>query len=65
MNEEKVEKSLNSGDKINAGLFIPAGLFLGMAYGFYSGNVVGGIAAGLGIGFLLLLITNIFYSTKQ
>jgi hypothetical protein len=37
-----------------AGLFIPAGLFLGFAWGFITGNIVAGLFAGLGIGFLLM-----------
>lgn len=35
------------------GLFIPAGLFIGIGAGFVYGNVPAGIFLGLGLGFLL------------
>jgi hypothetical protein len=37
--------------KGKGGLFIPAGLFLGMGFGFLFGNVTVGIFLGLGVGF--------------
>ena len=43
-----------------AGLFIPAGLFIGMGIGFFIGQLVGGIFIGLGAGFLLMAIANVF-----
>jgi hypothetical protein len=43
-----------------AGLFIPAGLFLGFAYGFMSGNIAVGMFGGLGIGFLLYATVMVF-----
>lgn len=48
MAEKKEDKKRDA-----AGLFIPAGLFLGFAYGFMSGNVAVGMFGGLGLGFLL------------
>ena len=39
-------------DDDNSGLFIPAGLFLGMGAGFLTGHLVAGIFLGLGAGFL-------------
>ena len=39
-----------------AGLFIPAGLFIGFGLGFIINNVPAGMFVGLGIGFLLLAI---------
>ncbi len=36
-----------------AGIFIPAGLFIGFALGFIYGNLPAGIFGGLGVGFLL------------
>ena len=44
----------NSNDA--AGLFIPAGLFLGFAAGFLFNNMPAGIFGGLGVGFLLFAI---------
>lgn len=42
------------------GLFIPAGLFLGFAYGFMTGNFSAGIFGGLGVGFLIFAIISVF-----
>lgn len=39
-----------------AGLFIPAGLFIGMGIGFVYNEIVGGVLLGLGIGFLGMAI---------
>jgi hypothetical protein len=36
------------------GLFIPAGLFIGMGVGWALGHMVPGLLAGLGVGFLLM-----------
>jgi len=41
------------------GLFIPAGLFLGMGFGFLIDNLVGGLFIGLGAGFLLFALTSL------
>lgn len=46
----------------SAGLFIPAGLFLGMGFGFLFDQIVAGIFLGLGLGFLLF---GIFVSCKR
>ena len=35
-----------------SGLFIPAGLFLGMGIGFFTDHLVAGLFVGLGAGFL-------------
>jgi len=45
-------------------LFIPAGLFLGMGWGFLSGNFVSGLFFGLGLGFLLFAIINLLKKKK-
>jgi len=39
--------------KVAGGLFIPAGLFIGMGIGWALGYLVQGIFIGLGVGFLL------------
>jgi hypothetical protein len=39
-----------------AGLFIPAGLFLGFSAGFLFNNLPAGMFGGLGLGFLLFAI---------
>ncbi len=38
------------------GLAIPAGLFIGMGFGFLADNLIAGIFLGLGGGFLVMLI---------
>jgi hypothetical protein len=43
-----------------AGVFIPAGLFIGFALGFLFDNIPAGIFGGLGIGFLLYGIVKVF-----
>jgi hypothetical protein len=52
------EKQVKKADK--GGLFIPAGLFLGFAYAFTTGNFLGGMFGGLGIGFLLFALVSVF-----
>ena len=39
-----------------SGLFIPAGLMIGMGVGFYTNQLVGGLFIGLGLGFLCMAI---------
>jgi hypothetical protein len=43
-------KKLNKDNQ--SGLFIPAGLFIGMGIGFITNQLVGGVFLGLGAGFL-------------
>ena len=45
-------------------LFIPAGLFLGMGWGFLTGLFVAGLFMGLGIGFLAFAIVNLLSKKK-
>ena len=42
--------------KTASGLFIPAGIFLGMGIGWIFGYLVQGIFIGLGLGFLAMVI---------
>jgi len=39
-----------------AGLFIPAGLFIGMGLGFIIDELVGGMFIGLGLGFIGMIV---------
>lgn len=55
MAKEKEEKKDDKG-----GLFIPAGLFLGFAYGFMTDNIPAGLFGGLGLGFLLFALVSVF-----
>jgi len=47
----RMAREINKKHK-TSGLFIPAGLFLGMGFGFLINNIVVGIFMGLGLGFL-------------
>lgn len=49
---KKRQKAMKKDDR--SGLFIPAGLFIGMGIGFIVNQLVGGIFLGLGVGFLLM-----------
>lgn len=48
-----------------SGLFIPAGLFIGLGIGFIVGQVVGGVLLGLGAGFLGMAISKIAIGSKR
>jgi hypothetical protein len=50
-NEGKREKKWGT-----AGIFIPAGLFIGMGIGWIFGYLVQGLLIGMGVGFLALAI---------
>lgn len=51
-----VEETKESKRKGSAGLFIPAGLFIGMGIGWSLDHLVQGMFIGLGIGFLLFAL---------
>ena len=42
-----------------SGVFIPAGLFIGMGIGWAMGHIVQGLLVGLGAGFLAMGITRL------
>lgn len=42
-----------------SGLFIPAGIFIGMGIGFLLDELVAGLFLGMGAGFLLMAITKL------
>ncbi len=56
----KKRNSRKEEDKSNAGLAIPAGLFVGIGIGFLSGNIPAWLFIGLGSGFALFAILRIF-----
>ena len=61
----KVVKAKKEKHKEEKGaLFIPAGLFLGMGWGFFTDNFVAGLFMGLGIGFLAFAIVNLLSKKK-
>lgn len=53
-----------TGSKIG-GLLFTGCLFLGMAAGWYWGNLTIGIFAGMGIGFVLMAVVIASYSNRQ
>jgi hypothetical protein len=53
---KKQNKKKNNDDR--GALFIPAGLFLGMGFGFLYNVLVEGMFIGLGTGFLLFAIVH-------
>ena len=46
------------------GLFIPAGLFIGMGFGFLYGQLVAGVFLGLGAGFLVMAMAKLWDGRK-
>lgn len=52
MQEENIKEKKDD----PTGLFIPAGLFIGFALGFYFHNIPVGLFGGMGVGFLLFAI---------
>lgn len=46
-----------------SGLFVPAGIFLGMGVGFLIGNLLAGLFIGLGSGFLAMALSK--YIVKE
>jgi hypothetical protein len=54
-NEQRLEIRRNS----ISGLWIPAGLFIGLGLGFLYGKVVAGALLGLGLGFVGMAISRI------
>lgn len=61
MSEEK--DKLKKGWEIS-GVFIPAGLLIGMGVGWALGHMVPGLLAGLGVGFLLMAVAQLIYTRK-
>jgi hypothetical protein len=54
------EETKKSKRKDFAGIFIPAGLFIGMGIGFATDSLVPGMFIGLGAGFLLFTLALVF-----
>ena len=47
-----------------SGIFIPAGLFIGMGIGFLINELVAGMFIGLGVGFALMALAQILKKKK-
>ena len=53
------KKEENKDYKNIGGLFIPAGIFVGMGFGFLVHNIPAGLFIGMGVGFVAFAITAI------
>lgn len=62
---KKIKKEIKENDDSPGGLFIPAGVLGGMGFGFLFGNLVAGLFIGLGVGFMLFAIYEIYRSGKK
>lgn len=51
-----MKKSKESKKDDKEGLFIPAGLFIGLGLGFLFDQIVAGVMLGLGLGFLAMAL---------
>lgn len=47
-----------------SGVFVPAGLLIGMGVGWALGYMVQGLLIGLGVGFLLMAVAQMIYTRK-
>ncbi len=62
---KKIKKEIKDDDDSPGGLFIPAGVLGGMGFGFLFGNLVAGIFIGLGAGFALFALHEIFIKKRK
>jgi hypothetical protein len=54
---KKTKKVVKKKDDDYEGLFVPAGILMGMGFGFAFGNLVAGLFIGLGAGFLAMALS--------
>ena len=64
VNMKKKSESVKKKEGNIGGLFIPAGLFIGMGIGFFTGNLPAWLFIGLGAGFLGFAISSCFEKKK-
>lgn len=57
----KKKERKESKDEDRSGLFVPAGIFLGIGFGFVFDHVAAGLFVGLGAGFLGMALVKMFY----
>ncbi len=62
---KRIKKEIKEDDDSPGGLFIPAGVLGGMGFGFLYGNFVAGLFIGLGAGFALFAVYEIFRRHKK
>lgn len=51
-------------DEDHSGLFVPAGIFIGMGFGFLYNQLVAGLFLGLGVGFVLMALSRLFFNKR-
>lgn len=56
MKKKSISKKVKKAKDDWTGIFIPAGLFIGMGVGFMIGNFLGGLLLGLGLGFFCMAL---------
>jgi len=59
------KKTNKDDDKYMGALFIPAGIFIGLGYGFFEGSIPGGLFYGLGAGFVAFAISVMLQPRKK
>ncbi len=52
------KKKMKTKQEDRSGLFVPAGIFLGLGFGFLYDQLVAGLFLGLGAGFVLMAIAH-------
>ncbi len=62
---KKKSESVKKKEGNIGGLFIPAGLFIGMGMGFITGNLPAWLFIGLGAGFFCFAISSYFEKKKH
>jgi hypothetical protein len=60
----KNKKSERKKEDDRSGLFIPAGIFIGLGLGLAFGQAAAGLFIGLGAGFLAMALMKYFYSKR-
>jgi len=58
MENNNIEQPVKS-SKSAAGVFIPAGIFIGMGIGFIFDNLAAGLFIGMGAGFAVFAVTSL------
>jgi len=62
---EKVKREIRKEDDSPGELFIPGGVLGGMGFGFLFGNFLAGLFIGLGAGFVLFAVYEMFKKSRR
>ncbi len=63
--KNEIKKEIREDDDSPGALFIPAGVLGGIGFGFLFGNLVAGLFIGLGAGFALFALHEIFIKKRN